>query len=641
MGKIQRLDERIIDKIAAGEVVERPASVVKELVENALDAGARRVDVHVEEGGLARITVRDDGEGMDRDDCRRAFERHATSKLARERDLFRIRTLGFRGEALPSIAAVSRVVLTSAPRGAAVGTRVTVEGGRVMAVEDAPARGGTEVTVRDLFYNTPARLKHLKTVHTELGHITDYVTRFALARPDVAFAYTHNGNRLLATPGDGELLHAAAAVYGHQTAKHLVPLRAESLDYRLTGLVGRPEVSRATRGYISVFVNGRYVKNPSLLRAVLDGYRTLLPVHRYPIAILHLEMDPELVDVNVHPSKVEVRFGKEEELLALVRDAIGDALAGEALIPTPTKPARSVQPRAEQMAMRLATLDAARRVGADVAREAAALFASADSPSAVASPPSATGPLPDDSGTPPDRDPPKPVPQPSAGTEKPLPRAAKAGPQPTMPRDTAPAEPDASGPTRPFPELHLIGQLHGTYILAQNPDGLFLIDQHAAQERIWFEAILRAYAEEPLRVQPLLVPLTVDLPPGEAEVLRQRLDELRRLGLDVEPFGLHAFVIRAHPHWFPRGEESEWVDHLVRLVLRHPRVDETALRQHLAASRACKAAIKANRYLTHQEMEALLADLARCRMPFTCPHGRPVIVQVTTYELEKWFKRVM
>lgn len=639
MGKIQRLDDRLIDKIAAGEVVERPASVVKELVENALDAGARRIEVFVEEGGLSRITVRDDGEGMDRDDCRLAFERHATSKLARERDLFRIRTLGFRGEALPSIAAVSRVVLTSAPRGAAAGTRVTVEGGRLLTVEDAPARTGTEVTVRDLFYNTPARLKHLKSVHTELGHITDCVTRFALARPDVAFAYAHNKSRLLATPGDGALKHAAAAVYGHQTAKHLVPVCAESLDFRLTGLVGRPEVSRASRGYISVFVNGRYVKNASLLRAVLDGYRTLLPVHRYPIAILHLEMDPELVDVNVHPAKLEVRFGKEDALLALIRDAVGDALAGEVLIPAPTKPARPARPRAEQVAMRWGALDAARRIGTDVAREAAALFASSGSPSADADPPTTDGARPNDEGAPPE------APDAAQHTEAPSQadapaHAHDAGTQPDPAPDAA-AEANPAGSTRPFPELHLIGQLHGTYILAQNPDGLFLIDQHAAQERVWFEAILRAYAEEPLRVQPLLVPHTVELPPAEAEALRQRLDELRRLGLDVEPFGPHAFAVRAHPHWFPHGEEAAWAEHLIRLVLTHPHVDEAALRQHLAASRACKAAIKANRYLTREEMEALLADLAQCRMPYTCPHGRPVIVHVTTYELEKWFKRVM
>lgn len=636
MGKIQRLDDRLIDKIAAGEVVERPASVVKELVENALDAGARRIEVFVEEGGLSRITVRDDGEGMDRDDCRMAFERHATSKLARERDLFRIRTLGFRGEALPSIAAVSRVVLTSAPRGTAAGTRVTVEGGRLLSVEDAPARTGTEVTVRDLFYNTPARLKHLKSVHTELGHITDCVTRFALARPDVAFAYAHNKSRLLATPGDGALKHAAAAVYGHQTAKHLVPVRAESLDFRLTGLVGRPEVSRASRGYISVFVNGRYVKNASLLRAVLDGYRTLLPVHRYPIAVLHLEMDPELVDVNVHPAKLEVRFGKEDALLALIRDAVGDALAGEVLIPAPTKPARPARPRAEQGAMRWAALDAARRIGADVAREAAGLFASAES---GAAPAEASPPVPSDAGAPPADQNPAQGADVAPSADAPVP-AGNTRTQPEPAPDAA-AEANPAGSTRAFPELHLIGQLHGTYILAQNPDGLFLIDQHAAQERVWFETILRAYAEEPLRVQPLLVPLTVELPPAEAEALRQRLDELRRLGLDVEPFGPHAFAVRAHPHWFPHGEEAAWAEHLIRLVLTHPRVDEAALRQHLAASRACRAAIKANRYLTREEMEALLADLARCRMPYTCPHGRPVIVHVTTYELEKWFKRVM
>jgi DNA mismatch repair protein MutL len=326
MGKIQVLDEHLANMIAAGEVVERPASVVKELVENAIDAQATTIEVHVEEGGLELIRIVDDGHGMDREDCSLAFERHATSKISSARDLFRIRTLGFRGEALPSIAAVSRIELTSSQSSSQVGTRLTNEGGQIGELVDVAARKGTEICVRSLFYNTPARLKYMKSIATEVGHISDYVNRLALTHPSISFTLTHNGKTLLQTSGDGKLLHVMAAIYGVQVAKLLLPISGETLDFRWTGFVSKTEVTRANRSYLSTLVNGRYVRSYALNNAIMRGYHTLLPVGRYPIVALQIDMDPTLVDVNVHPAKLEARFSKEEELCQVIEQSVKDNL---------------------------------------------------------------------------------------------------------------------------------------------------------------------------------------------------------------------------------------------------------------------------------------------------------------------------
>lgn len=314
MGRIQILDEHLANLIAAGEVVERPASVVKELIENAVDASASRIEIYIEEGGLELIRIVDDGQGMERDDCLKAFERHATSKISTTRDLFQIRSLGFRGEALPSIASVARIQLTSSEASGQVGTRLVVEGGHVKSVQDVATVKGTEMSVRDLFYNTPARLKYMKSIATEIGHISDYVNRLALTYPAISFALTHNGNPLLQTSGDGKLLHVMAAIYGVQAAKLMLPIEGETLDYRWSGYLSKTEVTRANRSYLSTLVNGRYVRSFALNSAIMRGYHTLLPIGRFPIVVLQIEMEPTLVDVNVHPAKLEVRFSKEEEL---------------------------------------------------------------------------------------------------------------------------------------------------------------------------------------------------------------------------------------------------------------------------------------------------------------------------------------
>ncbi|WP_020431813.1 DNA mismatch repair endonuclease MutL, partial [Paenibacillus riograndensis] len=337
MAKIHVLDEHIANQIAAGEVVERPASVVKELVENAIDAGSTRIEVSVEEGGLQSIRVKDNGSGIDPEDCETAFYRHATSKIVNGRDLFQITSLGFRGEALPSIASVSKLSLLTSSNEDGKGRALDIEGGKLIRNEDEPAGKGSDLAVRELFYNTPARLKYMKSVQTELGHISDTMYRVALAHPSISFTLHHNGNQLLHTLGNGDLLQVIAAVYGTSAAKAMLPLAAEDPDYRISGYVSRPEWTRSNRNAVTTIVGGRYIRSNGLNAAIMRAYHTLLPINRYPLLVLQLEMHPSLVDVNVHPAKLEVRFSKEAELYAFVEQEIRKVLMGQSLIPRPSK----------------------------------------------------------------------------------------------------------------------------------------------------------------------------------------------------------------------------------------------------------------------------------------------------------------
>lgn len=680
MGKINILDEHVANQIAAGEVVERPSSVVKELVENAVDAGASRVDVTIEEGGLQLIRVADNGSGMEPDDCERAFERHATSKIAGSADLFAIRTLGFRGEALPSIAAVSKTELVSCADGSGLGRRIVIEGGAVKQRADTAAPRGTDITVRELFYNTPARLKYMKTIQTELGHVTDYLYRLALAHPGIAFSLRHNGHTLLQTLGNGDLLQVIAAIYGTAAARSMLPIAGESLDYKLQGYISKPELTRANRNAVSTVINGRYIRNYSLIHALLQGYHTLLPINRYPLAALHIEMDATLLDVNVHPAKLEVRFSKEQELLKFVENQVRETLGRQVLIPG----AMSVRKKPEAVVQEQLELY----------RPGAGTPAGETGPSSYASlaaEPEARR------GSPPAAWPGGVEGSPQHGASAGEPRfaaAAEAGSRaedasrgaaanPPAGRDAwreaspgASRSPAASGSLRPapasapdradaaateallrslsaaagqeppalpaFPKLYPIGQMHGTYIVAQNEEGLFLIDQHAAHERINYERYYELFGKPAEASQELLVPMTLEFTAAEAAKLESRLPQLTQVGVHLEPFGGSSFLVRAYPHWFPPGEEQELVEEMVEwLMTEHKQVDLAKLREKAAIMCSCKASIKANQSLSTLEIEALLDRLAACRNPYTCPHGRPIVVSFSTYELEKMFKRVM
>ncbi|MDF2938893.1 MAG: hypothetical protein K0Q90_4266 [Paenibacillaceae bacterium] len=628
MGVIRVLDDHIANQIAAGEVVERPSSVVKELVENAIDAGSTRIDVTVEEGGLALIRIADNGSGIGADDLERAFQRHATSKISSGKDLFHIRTLGFRGEALPSIAAVSKVECVSSADDSGLGRRIELAGGQLLVHEDAAASRGTDIRIKELFYNTPARLKYMKTIQTELGHISDFIYRLALSHPQIAFLLKHNGNTLVQTMGNGDLLSVIAAIYGTGVAKKMLAVKGESLDYRISGYICRPEETRAGRQAISTIINGRYIRNYAVAQALVKAYHTLLPINRFPIAVLHIEMEPSLLDVNVHPSKMEVRFSKEPELLEFVEETAARILRGHAHIPQAAQPkAAAAKPAFIQEQLEL------------YRPQPQAPTAAAPAPAASPQPP-----RPETAWRLPEATP-EPAPSsgnparsagsslPGAGTAAaggyPAPAQARSQRQQEQPprpetvqrllaalEDTGDAaeEDEADGmPLLPetkrslpkLPELDPIGQLHGTYIVAQNPEGLFLIDQHAAHERINYEYYYDLFGRPQGASQELLVPLTLEFTPSEAEVLKGRLSVLEQSGVYLEAFGGNTFLVRAYPQC------------------------------------SCKASIKANHSLTRVEMEALLDRLSACRMPYTCPHGRPIVISFSTYELEKMFKRVM
>ncbi|KON89005.1 DNA mismatch repair protein MutL [Sporosarcina globispora] len=641
MGKIIQLDDSLSNKIAAGEVVERPASVVKELMENSIDAGSTIIEIEVEEAGLAKIRIIDNGDGIEEDDVLNAFHRHATSKIKDENDLFRIRTLGFRGEALPSIASVSRIEMKTSTGDA--GTRVVIEGGKVEVMEKAPGRKGTDLTVTDLFFNTPARLKYMKTIHTELGNITDVVNRLSLAHPEVAIRLIHNERKLLQTNGNGDVRQVLAAIYGLNIVKKMVPIEASSLDFKISGYAALPEITRASRNYISTMINGRFIKNYSLAKAIQEGYHTLLPIGRYPIVLLNIEMDPLLVDVNVHPSKMEVRLSKEHELNDLVSGALKAAFKKEELIPSGFTQPKSMKPKSEQTALDLDHLPEReeRPVPIPAYLHEAQEEAVWQYPNRVAETNQSSAAEPADSN--------------SSGVQE----THSVDFSPTAEEPAAdqhlfqPEEPRAAGleqflavahgeqESSRVPPLYPIGQMHGTYIFAQNDRGLYIIDQHAAQERIKYEYFREKVGQVESELQEMLIPLTFEYSTDDYIKIDEYKGELEKVGVFLEPFGHNSFIVRSHPQWLPKGEEQEIIEDMIEQLLAMKRVDIKKLREEAAIMMSCKASIKANQHLRNDEIQALLDELRRSSDPFTCPHGRPIIIHYSTYEMEKMFKRVM
>jgi DNA mismatch repair protein MutL len=642
MGKIIQLDDALSNKIAAGEVVERPASVVKELVENSIDAGSTVIEIEVEEAGLAKIRITDNGNGIEEEDVLLAFQRHATSKIKNENDLFRIRTLGFRGEALPSVASVSRLEMkTSTGEGA--GNRLVIEGGKVETFEKASSRRGTDITITDLFFNTPARLKYMKTIHTELGNITDVVNRLALSHPEVAFRLIHNERKLLQTNGNGDVRQVLASIYGMAIAKQLVPITGQSLDYKINGFASMPEVTRASRNYISTMINGRFIKNYPLAKAIQEGYHTLLPIGRFPIVLLNIEMDPLLVDVNVHPSKMEVRISKEAELNELVTTTIKAAFKSKILIPTAYTAVKKETPKEEQTSF---VLDEGTKPS--IGRNELEWNQTAPASAAIVQErrPWLEMPV----------EPPiSKLPGQSVIEETLVPDTwyesnpfsesqTRSDESPAISfepnYDSSEAGCDASSESR-VPRLYPIGQMHGTYIFAQNENGLYIIDQHAAQERLKYEYFREKVGQVQSELQEMLVPITFEYSTDEFLKINEHQAELEKVGVFLEEFGLNSFIVRSHPQWFPKGEEKQIIEDMIEQLLLMKKVDIKKLREEAAIMMSCKASIKANRHLRNDEIQALLDDLRKASDPFTCPHGRPIIVHYSVYEMEKMFKRVM
>ena len=659
MGKIILLDDALSNKIAAGEVVERPASVVKELVENSIDAGSTIIEIDIEEAGLAKIRIIDNGAGIEEEDVLIAFQRHATSKIKDENDLFRIRTLGFRGEALPSIASVSRLELKTST-GVEAGTRAVIEGGKVDAFEKSASRKGTDITITDLFFNTPARLKYMKSIHTELGNITDLVNRLALAHPEVSFRLTHNDRQLLQTSGNGDVRQVLAAIYGMNIVKNMIPVSGTSLDFTINGFISMPEITRASRNYISTMINGRFIKNYSLVKAIQEGYHTLLPIGRFPIALFDIQMDPILVDVNVHPSKLEVRLSKEQELNRLVSSMIKEAFKTKELIPAGFLTQKIERAKTEQTFMELDHLPE-ERVNSSLSAAAPNIPGTVEKPwislkenggnadyshrrdcselnqnhfaeeehSEEAGRMSAF-----------DVDPISDKMDSVNGTFQPSVTGSRNLIESQLEEENLAQDTPQQEGLR-IPPLYPIGQMHGTYILAQNDRGLYLIDQHAAQERIKYEYFKEKVGEVASELQELLVPITFEYSLDEALKIDEYKHELEIVGVFLEEFGINSYIVRSHPQWFPIGEEKEIIEDMIEQLLSMKKVDIKKLREEAAIMMSCKASIKANRHLRNDEIQALLDKLRLTTDPFTCPHGRPIIIHYSTYELEKMFKRVM
>lgn len=646
------MSDALSNKIAAGEVVERPASVIKELVENSIDANSRVINVDVYDAGLMRMKVTDDGDGMNEADASIAFLRHATSKVKSENDLFHVRTLGFRGEALASIAAVSKLTLkTSTGEGA--GTLIAYEGGKEVRRDKTDARKGTEITVDQLFFNTPARLKYMKTIHTELGHITDVMNRLSLSHPDIRFTLTHNDKVIFKSNGRGDLLHIIAQIYGMNVAKKMIRIQHETLDYTVTGYIAKPEVTRSGRQYISTLVNGRFVRSALLNKAILSGYHTLLPIGRHPIVVIQIDMDPILVDVNVHPTKLDVRFSKEKELYQAIETAIKAAFKNERLIPDYTeKKTKAKKATAEQTAF---SFDYSAHIkeppsqqshdnqsietevspeltlhglsDPEIGRASDELTSQTNSATADRAI-SKTEVFPEEERV--QRSIKDTIREDQIELES-MPKATDADKDYTKTETVS----------ERMPIMYPVGQHHGTYILAENDHGLYLIDQHAAQERIKYEYYREKIVEvEPL-LQELLVPMTFEFSKQEALQVEQHQQDLEKIGLFFEPFGQQTYRVSSHPQWFPQGFEEETIRDIIAQIIEDEQIDLKKLREDAAILMACKKSIKANHHLNYDDMFALLEALRKTDDPFTCPHGRPIVIHFSTYELEKMFKRIM
>jgi DNA mismatch repair protein MutL len=665
--EIEQLDSRTVERIAAGEVVERPASVVKELVENSLDADAGRVTVAVEAGGTGGVRVTDDGVGMSEDALRRAVEKHTTSKIGDIEDLESgVRTLGFRGEALHAVGAVSRLTITSCPRGGDRGTELTVEGGEIADVSPAGAPEGTSVEVRDLFYNVPARRKYLKQEATEFAHVNRVVTSYALANPDAAVTLEHDGRETFSTTGSGDLRETVLSVYGREVAESMVDLREADLPEGpldgVAGLVSDPETTRATREYLSTFVNGRYVTSGAVREAVVDAYGKQLAADRYPFAVIFLDVDPGTVDVNVHPRKMRVRYSKPDAVKRQVRTAIEDALREEGILRSSAPRGRSApdQAKIEPSPTSDDTDDAATDSTADTGTDDGDTDDTPDTmPDGVTSRPSPdTESFQSSSAS-------SPVGSTSKGTK---PRSTSSGssarssstsdspssssPHPRPSRSPVTNESDTqttlSGddvhPTTEydnFPDLRVLGQLHDTYIIAEADDGLILIDQHAADERINYERLKERF-EGDTTTQALADPVELELTAREAALFDGYQDALARLGFRANRVGDRTVEVTTVPGLVAEAAGPSVIhDVLSDLVGGEDAAEDTveAVADDLLADMACYPSITGNTSLTDGSVVDLLSTLDDCENPWACPHGRPVVIHIDSDEIDDRFER--
>lgn len=582
MGKIIQLDDSLSNLIAAGEVVENMASVVKELVENSIDAESENIIVDLLDTGLNEIKVTDDGLGMGKDDIFMCYQRHATSKIKTSHDLYHINTLGFRGEAIPSIASVSHLEVISSE--GVTGYRVLLKNGKIQEQNEYAPRKGTSISVKYLFYNTPARLKHLKATNTELSYIVDYINKMALSHPEISFTLSNDGKRLFKSPGTNDYLKVLSNIYSLDIIKNMTPFEGENQYFKISGFMTKPQFTRSTRNHVTMIANNRMIKNSKIINAVTDGYKTYLPIGKYPIVFLKIEMDPLLIDVNIHPQKLEVKFTEERMLLSLIRNTINEHIKSLNLIPEISKKAKEEPYKYEKLNLST-TEEKPHLVKEDFIKY---IDKKVDT------------------------------------------------------RKNSPVESKEDNVTiRKVPIMEYIGTFMATYLIAQNDEGLFIIDQHAAAERIRYENYYKKMSAVDVKVMELLIPITLDLSNTEVLALKDLLDDFKPLGISLVDNGNNGLDITHIPTYFPQGFEKSYTEEVVKYIIEGKDVTVGDIRNTLAINLSCKHSIKANKYINRNEIDVLLYDLEQCENPYTCPHGRPVIIKFTQTEVEKMFKRIM
>ena len=689
MGKINILSAELSNKIAAGEVVERPASVVKELVENSLDAGSTNIKIIIKEFGIEQIRIIDNGSGISNDDLERAFLRHATSKISEDYDLFHIKTLGFRGEALASISSVSRVTIKSCA-GEAQGKMLVLEAGKVISEEYYAPIKGTDLSVENLFYNTPARLKYLRNVHTEQANITNVIYKFALSYPNVSFELHVDDKITFKTYGDGDVHKILSKIYNMSVARNMISFSGNNDDYKVYGYISVPDETRASKNYINIFINGRYIRNYIIQNSIIDAYGTLLMKNRYPLCVINIDMDPILLDVNVHPTKQEVRLSKEAELISLIKGAISERLANYTYIPQGMNNVLTKKEKANIEKFNfLDELD--NKFGMQTEENNTSLFKeeqkvdrfvreddivfgedndihklqeelNSNNESHIRRQQTEISgmesSLPDLSYTA------RPRENYNKYGEKPTKKeienfmnfskreeigeATKEEISNTIVKDNSHFDEiknlkivqDESMEVKTLPDLKVLAQIFKTYILSEADNKLYLIDQHAAAERYNYEKLQRDFIDRKNYKKQMLIPMTFDFSIEEAAEIRNNFEKFTELGIDFEEFGDNSYVVREFPGWIEEDEE-EMIKIIVEKVLNNNKITFNELRNDAIAMASCKMSIKANQILSEVEMNKVISDLYECNNPFTCPHGRPIITKMEKKDLEKMFKRIV
>lgn len=661
--KIKILDEHLINLIAAGEVIERASSVVKELVENSIDAGATKIDISLQESGLKEIVVSDNGCGLNEFDIKLAILPHATSKIKNDSDLFAIHTLGFRGEALASIVAVSNVKIKSCD-GVNRGIMLGIKAGQITSEAYVGHPQGTEIQVRNLFFNTPARLQNLKSEGIELNYIIDYVCKIALANPKISFKLTNNGVKQFQSFGNGNLLEVLNNVYDTNVAKNMITVADSNGIFKVSGLVSNLNVSRASKNNITIIVNKRVVRNYSICNAIIDAYKTLLTVGRYPICVLEISVDYSLVDVNVHPTKAEVRFSEEDKLIDLLTTSISQALLRSDLVVNRDKHVeeKTVKPTYtvyEEISLDREDNDANldtevndnfnedNNVDEEIEEDKNFENYEVEEDSLITKQDNE-----DDSDAEQLTFNEKEVEFDTVNEDESLEYADFKENVQTQENGVKKEEytqteidfvndsvDNVINKTK-VGKLYYIGQLFGTYLLAQNDEGFYMIDQHAANERVNYEKILNDLDNENVVTYEIMFPVKLSFTPSEAILIHEKLPTLNKLGIALEEFGGNTFIVRQVPLWMAKSNINEYVEEIITKVINNKKSSKLEFLDSLAKSLACKRSIKGNEFVSKLQIEYLLEDLSRCKNPYTCPHGRPIMIKYSKYEIEKWFKRV-